>query len=177
MASSTPPKLQRQQSGWFNRNWKWFVPVVCLGAVVIVVCFVGLIFTTIFGVMKSSDVYKQAVQSAKLDSRVVSEMGAPMEEGLMMTGNINLVNDSGQADLVIPITGPKGRGTIHAVATKTKGKWTFSSLIVQVEGKQKIDLQQKLGKASHHLSVFSGMVGRMFDKRFKPHQKLLTARA
>jgi Cytochrome oxidase complex assembly protein 1 len=135
---------QRQQASWISRNWKWFVPVICIGAVVIAVGFFGLIYTAVSGMMKSSDAYKLAVQSAKTNPRVTREIGSPMKEGFFMTGNINLSNDSGLANLAIPISGPKGKGTIYAVASKTKGTWTFSSLVVQVDGRPKIDLKQKL---------------------------------
>ncbi len=50
---------------------------------------------------------------------------------------------SGQADIAIPISGPKGKATIYAVATKSGGKWTYSKLTVQVVGGgDEIDLNE-----------------------------------
>jgi hypothetical protein len=40
---------------------------------------------------------------------------------------------SGDADLTIPISGPKGKGTIYAVATKSAGEWTYSKLVVKID--------------------------------------------
>ncbi len=51
---------------------------------------------------------------------------------------------SGEADLAIPISGPKGKATIYAVATKSGGKWTYSKLTVQVVGGgDEIDLNEE----------------------------------
>ena len=36
-------------------------------------------------------------------------------------------------DIAIPISGPKAKGTIYAVGTKSAGKWEFSKLAVQVD--------------------------------------------
>jgi hypothetical protein len=38
--------------------------------------------------------------------------------------------NSGKANLVIPISGPRGRGRIHAVAQESGGIWRFTHLQV-----------------------------------------------
>lgn len=93
--------------------------------------------------MKSTDVYKTAVARAKSDSAVTEALGTPIEEGWFMTGKTNVEGTSGEADIGIPISGPKGKGTIYAVAKKTAGRWTYSTLEVEVkESGQRIGLLQ-----------------------------------
>ena len=124
-----------------DRNWKWFVPVACVGGLLAIATFIVMIVMIVFSTIKSSDAYKQAVQTAKNDSRVISAIGAPLKEGLFVTGNISVGGSSGQADLAIPISGPKSSGTIYAVASKSVGVWNFSSLVVEVNGSsQRINL-------------------------------------
>ena len=41
---------------------------------------------------------------------------------------------SGYADLVIPISGPKGEGTLYVEAEKARGQWYFTTLEVTVAG-------------------------------------------
>ena len=49
---------------------------------------------------------------------------------------------SGEADIAIPISGPKGQGTIHAVAKKSAGEWTYTTLEVEIkETGKRIPLQ------------------------------------
>ena len=118
---------QPQAGNWWNRNWKWFFPVGCLGVIVLLIGFGALIVYLIFGFVKSAETYKQAVLKAKTHSAVVEALGQPIEEGLFVTGNINISGSSGESDLAIPISDPKGKVTMYAVATKSAGKWTFST--------------------------------------------------
>ena len=119
----------------------------CLGLLAIFTGFVALIVTIVFGMMKSSDVYKDALTAARSDVAVEMALGTPIEEGLFVMGNINISGSSGQADLAIPISGPRDKGTIYAVAEKSAGRWTFSTLVVEIKTSgEKIDLMKKKGK-------------------------------
>lgn len=105
--------------------------------------FVVVIASILFGAMKSSDVYKAALAKAKADPRVVAALGSPITDGFFISGKTNVSGTSGHADLTVPISGPKGKGTIYFVASKFAGEWTFSKLIVEVEKTgERIDLVQ-----------------------------------
>jgi hypothetical protein len=120
--------------GWWSRNWKWFVPTgCCLTPLVLGGAFAAFLFLVVFGALKQSDVYKTAVSRAKSDSRVAAALGTPLEEGWYLSGNTSVNGASGDADIAIPISGPKGKGTIYAVATKSGGEWSYSKLQVKVE--------------------------------------------
>ncbi len=139
--SNVPAPVSAPRPGWWSRNWKWFVPTGCLTMVALVAGFVALIVVIVFGAMKSSDVYKTAVARAKSNPAVIEALGSPLKEGLFLSGKTNVDGASGEADLSIPISGPKGSGTIYAVATKSAGQWNYSTLQVEVKGSgQRIDL-------------------------------------
>jgi hypothetical protein len=130
-----PPPLAPQppRGNWWTRNWKWFVPTGCLTLIAMMVLFVACIVFLVFSVMKSSDAYKIAVARAKSDQRVVAALGTPIKEGMFSSGKTNVTGPSGEADIAIPISGPKGKATIYAVATKSEGRWSFSKLDVKIE--------------------------------------------
>ena len=104
--------------------------------------FVAVIVIVVFGALKSSDAYKLAVARAKADPRVTAALGTPISEGMFLSGNTNVDGASGEANLAIPISGPKGKATLYVVATKSAGKWTYSKLIVQPAGGDEIDLMK-----------------------------------
>lgn len=121
-------------AGWWSRNWKWFLPTgCCLTPLVLGGAFFAFVVVVVFGAMKQSDVYKTAVGRAKADARVTSALGTPISEGWFLSGKTNVNGGSGDADLSIPISGPKGKGTIYAVATKSAGQWTYSKLAVKID--------------------------------------------
>ena len=135
----SPPPIR--PPNWWQRNWKWFVPTGCVGLLILVVGFISLVGLVVMSAMKSSDAYKMAVTRAKADPRVAAALGEPISEGMFTSGNTNVNGGSGQADLSIPLSGPKAKGTLYAVATKTAGEWTYSTLAVKVADSGKtIDL-------------------------------------
>ena len=152
MQMQKPPPLRgavppQKQTTWWHRNWKWFVPVGCLGLLVIITGFAALIVTFVFGIMKSSDVYQVALAAARSDPAVEMALGTPIEEGLFVMGNINVSGSSGEANLAIPISGPDNKATIYAVAEKSAGRWIFPTLIVEIATTgERIDLRQEKGK-------------------------------
>ena len=98
-----------------------------------------------FGAMKSSDVYKEALARAKASPAVAEALGTPIKAGYFISGNIKVSGPSGDADLSIPISGPRGKGTIYVEARKSAGEWSFSLLEVKIAGTQeRIDLLQPL---------------------------------
>lgn len=127
---------QPARPGWWSRNWKWFVPAGCLTFVVLMVAFVAAIVLIVFGAMKSSDAYKTAVARAKANSDVVAALGTPIAEGMWVSGKTNVNGSSGEADITFPISGPKGKAKVYAVATKTAGRWTYSTLEAEIDGRE-----------------------------------------
>jgi hypothetical protein len=103
--------------------------------------FVAFIALVVMGSIKSSDAYKFALAKAQNDPRVQQRLGTPIEAGMFASGSINVSGSSGKADLTIPISGPKGKGSIYADATKFAGEWKFNRLEVAFEGDpQRVDL-------------------------------------
>jgi Cytochrome oxidase complex assembly protein 1 len=126
-----------EKKGWFGRNWKWFVPVGCLSMVLMIVVFIAAVVYFAFGSIKSSTVYQEAITKTRSNADVIRELGEPIEPGWLISGTINVNESSGNADLSIPVSGPKKSGTVYVVATKKMGKWDIYGLEVAVEGENK----------------------------------------
>jgi len=120
------------QKNWWSRNWKWFVPTGCLTMLLACAGFVTLIFSIVLGSLKSSDVYNESLAKARTNAQVTAALGTPVEPGFWVSGNISVENSSGQADLSIPVSGPNGTGTIYVTATKSAGRWNYSTMICEI---------------------------------------------
>jgi hypothetical protein len=132
------------RKGWFGRNWKWFVPSGCMTIIVLIAVFVGGILAVVEGSVKRSDAYIQALARVQADPQVSDKIGRPIEPGWFISGSVNVNGDSGDANLSIPISGPKGKGKIYVEAKKSAGLWQFETLQVEVEGQPgRIDLLQE----------------------------------
>jgi hypothetical protein len=121
---------------WFSRRWKWFIPTVVLGLVLVVAAAVGILLTFVFGLLKSSEPYQHAVAVASGNPEVVRELGAPIDPAWYVSGNIIVSGNSGDADLAIPLNGKFHHGTVYVVAKKTDGVWTYDKLQMLVDGQE-----------------------------------------
>jgi hypothetical protein len=120
------------------------VPVGCLSGLTLVVGLVAGVLIFVFSLMKSSDAYKLAFARVQSSPAAVNALGEPLKSGLFVSGNINVNGPSGAANLSIPVSGPKGGGTIQLKATKSVGRWTFDALFLDVAATgQRIDLLEE----------------------------------
>ncbi|HXZ27137.1 MAG TPA: cytochrome c oxidase assembly factor 1 family protein [Terriglobales bacterium] len=139
--SATATPVPPQPQGWFARHWKAVVGVGCLGVIILAVAFVGGIMLLVMGSIRSSDAYQQALAKAKANPEVVLRLGQPIQPGWFISGSINVSGAAGDADLSIPISGPKGKGTVYVVGKKSAGEWSYTRMEVEVEGQPgRIDL-------------------------------------
>lgn len=120
------------------------LPWILLGCGVLFAGFIALIvfiFFVVGSAMRSSDPYKTALQRAQNDPRVTAALGSPIKPGFFVQGSINTdANGTGNADLTVPISGPKGKGHLHVVGTKSGGTWSYSTMTVTPENAGPIDL-------------------------------------
>ncbi len=128
---------------WQKRNWesveefkrvqkKW-----AIAGLIVFVCILALISVIMFTVsaaIKKSDVYQEALMKAKSNPAVVMTIGEPMEDGIFPSGNIEVENGTGTANLSFTLKGPKGKGTVMIDATKAMGKWRFNGLVFVPKG-------------------------------------------
>ncbi len=117
-------------------SWTGRLGVLIFG--LLVVGFIGGVFFFITSSFKSSPVYQQAMEAARSDGAVAAALGTPIDSGWLITGSISEQGLSGDADLIIPIAGPRGRGTLYASARKGNGTWQFYTLAVQVDGDNEV---------------------------------------
>jgi hypothetical protein len=127
-----PPIPPGAKRNWWTRNWKWFVPTGCLTIIVLLAAFTISVALIAFSAIKSTDVYKDAVAKAKANPAVIEALGSPIEEGMFVSGNTSVNGASGESNLAIPISGPKGKATIYVKAAKSLGRWQYVDLVVEV---------------------------------------------
>jgi hypothetical protein len=138
--SPITPQIPAQSKSWLARKWKLLVGLL----VVLLVLGIAVVFGIISLVMssiKGSDVATEAMARARSNPTVVQHLGLPIGEGWLVSGSINVSTGSGDADLSLPISGPKGKGTIYVTAQKSGGVWRYTLMQAAIAGTaEKIDL-------------------------------------
>jgi len=141
MTAESPPAAGSVKSAgdpvrperWWQRHPRWCVAVVITGSALVMAVIVLAVFTVVIGSIRSSDVYVTAMDRVRHDPAVVSALGTPFREGMLVTGNIHVSGPTGLAELEIPVSGPKASATVYVEATKQLGEWRFDHLIVQLD--------------------------------------------
>jgi TonB family protein len=123
-----------QQKGCWGRNWKWIVPVGCLGLILGLVALVAGIFFVAMSAMKSSDVYQGALRAAQAHPAAVERLGEPIKDGWLVKGNVKYDAAGGSANLEIPVSGPKNAGTLYVRAVMSDDAWMYEKLDLAVAG-------------------------------------------
>ena len=111
-----------QQKSWFSRNWMWLVPTSgCLLIILLLVFGVGAAIFGVTKLMTGSEPYEYALEKATNDPIVIEHLGDSIESNGIMKGNISLKwNNSGEANITIPIKGNKGKGSVTIIGSKRK---------------------------------------------------------
>ncbi len=128
---------------WWSRNWKWFVPTLVVTGMALIAAFILAIMSFLFGMMKSSEPYQTGLSRARADAAVVAALGEPITPGYFVQGNIDGSAASGEANLAIPLKGSRGAATLYVEANKRAGEWQYETLVVALDGGQRIDLRDE----------------------------------
>lgn len=132
--------MSEPRPGWLARNWKWGLPVGCLAIVLLFAAFFGAVTYAVFGMMKNSDPYTLAMALARGNPVVTHALGTPVEEGWFVSGSIRESGPAGEAQLAIPLSGPKGKGTLYVEARRSLGQWSLRQLVFEAPDASRIDL-------------------------------------
>ena len=130
----------QQQKGCLGRNWKWMLPVGCLGLILGAVALIGGIVFVAMSAVKSSDVYQGALRAAQAHPAAIERLGEPIKDGWFVTGNVKYEGGGGNANFEIPVSGSKNSGTLHVRAISPDGTWMYERLDLSVEGGETVSL-------------------------------------
>ncbi|PLX49609.1 MAG: hypothetical protein C0613_06880 [Desulfobulbaceae bacterium] len=117
--------------GWGLKKGKWLAAIVVLAAIFpmtgAVVATVLLVF---FVLVRSSDIYRQALFVIRHDPAVVSQLGAPIRPGLFVQGNVIRKSSITMVTLAIPLTGASAKATAFVVGHRHGVHWSLADLQV-----------------------------------------------
>ena len=112
------------QGGWLGRHWKLVLVLVLAVAVLLVV----MVCAAVFMAMSNSEVPSKAFALAERNPVLTERLGSPLRKGWLVSGSIETTAASGHAELAVPISGPKGSGTLYVEAHKQAGLWKIDLL-------------------------------------------------
>src|SRR5207248_7300523 len=119
------PSPGMPRPNWFGRSWKWVVAVGCLLSVLLAGGCALMVFFFATGLMKQSDAYKIALARAQANPAAIEAIGSPISQTGIVSGSINVNGPTGEANLSIPLSGPKKKATLYVETKKSADLWCF----------------------------------------------------
>jgi hypothetical protein len=119
-------------------------------AVVILALMVGALVVGFFGrlsgPMESSWAYEQGLQLVRSSPQAVEVLGHPIEAG-KVDGWVRISGETGDAELSVPVSGPRGSGVLELVARKRSERWSFERATLDVFARdRRLDLMSGAAK-------------------------------
>ncbi|MBN2580395.1 MAG: hypothetical protein JXB10_15535 [Pirellulales bacterium] len=132
---------EQPRRGWWSRNWKWFVPTLLLGCIIICCGVPAGIIGYVAMKMKGLEPYAVSLQKVLMDPQIKEAIGEPIElDSILPSGQYHEEGESGEAKYYWDVKGPKGKAKIEMQARKMGGKWALVVLTATLEDGKKIDL-------------------------------------
>ncbi len=126
--------MEEQRKNWFGRNWKWAVPTFgCLTVIVLGIFFAFALYTGVSTLFKDSEPYEMAMSSLNSNEYVIEKLGQPIEANGMFQGSINYSNNTADADIKVPVKGPKGEGALTVIAKKKNDVWSYQLMQLEID--------------------------------------------
>jgi len=136
---------------WANNEWRdvehfkrtqriW--ARVGVGAFFGIPLFFGVIFAVVMMAFNSSDAYRLTVDELRDHPALERHLGLPVEPaGWWTSGNIQINNDGGWAELNFDVEGSKASGTVFVYLDLHGNVWTIRQLTVFTEDGAQITLE------------------------------------
>ncbi len=103
---------------------------------------IALIFWGVTKAIKSNAPYNDSITAVQSNPAAQEALGTPIDPGFFPSGNVSINNGEGKVDFSIPVSGPKGKGTVRVVGTKPSGStvWIYDTWQLEIEGADPIPL-------------------------------------
>jgi hypothetical protein len=155
-AASAGPPLDMFDWAW--RHKLMMLPIVA--ALVLSVCsgITAMIYISALSGIRNLPLHKQSVQIAAADPRIQAALGEPILGGIIGkdgTVNVSEDNQTGFADIEIPITGPQGNGKLLVKARLDEEVWIIDQLTAVLEDGQVLTLPTELAPPDPELDTES----------------------
>ena len=102
--------------------------LVVLVLLAVPVC--GGLFWFIFTDLRQTEPYHAALAAVRQDLTVVDRLGEPIVDGWLATGDVEIENDRGEAQLFFTVRGPRGSADVQARARRRGGVWRLVTVDV-----------------------------------------------
>jgi len=122
------------QENWFQRHWKWLVPVIILlSAIPVLQSTLGDAIKDYGTLYSNPSLYENALTKVRQHKKASDFLGDPIETLFLVEGEVRYFNDGNSVIMTIPIKGSKIKGRMDIEANKLDDNWVYSLIRVRTK--------------------------------------------
>ncbi len=119
------PRPIEPERSWAGRHRGVVIRFVAVAAIASIT---GASLYWAFTMLGNSGPAQLAFATASSSPVLAERLGSPLKKGWLVSGSIEVNGPAGQAELSMPVSGPKGEGTLYLQAHKQAGLWQMDLL-------------------------------------------------
>lgn len=136
-----PPLTRAPPPGWWQRHWRWAMPLAVLAVLLMVAGIVWLALVEWSRWSRASEPYQEAMRRARCSIELVAVLGEPIQDGFLPTGSVQRnANGSASSQYVVSLSGPRGEAELYLEAHRENGAWDYPLLYAITRDDAAIDL-------------------------------------
>jgi hypothetical protein len=140
-----------EHKSWFQRNWKWSIPLIVFLCFLFTVLFSSKLGENIVGIAKvysESEVCDGALKIARADEKVLALLGElhPLSSLAILEGSHRYSNNYDTLNITFDVYGTKHerdvRSKMDVVSYRNGKQWRYTSIAIRI--KKPEDLKQRI---------------------------------
>ena len=125
-----------------RRSLKWIIPIIVVLAIVFYLFSsseMGKVATDLTQAYADQELYKNAIEKANSDQRVLNEIGEiqPIDKMTILNGEVNFSNDNQIVNSTIKVEGSKGNGKLDLTAERENESWRYEKINIRIKDSEK----------------------------------------
>src|SRR5690606_27097276 len=125
------------QKNWFQRNWKWALPISIL-AILCATLFFSLTGEHLgdFGKAYSDpQLFQGAMEKAQENEEVKRVLGEiePVSKMAILEGDVNYTNQNRNVQFTVRVEGKNGKALMDGIAERINDSWDYKKITIRVK--------------------------------------------
>ncbi|PKD17303.1 hypothetical protein APR41_18570 [Salegentibacter salinarum] len=127
-----------QQKSWWNRNWKWVLPIFGIIFISIAVFFssnMDGVAADLAQAYADTELYNNALVKVKTDQKAKVLLGdiEPIDKMAILEGHVEYSSDNKSVYSSVRIVGTKGKANMDISADRINNKWKYNEISIRIK--------------------------------------------
>ena len=125
-----------------KKSLKWLIPIIVVFGIVFYLFSssgMGKVATDLTQAYADQELYKNAIEKANSDQRVLENIGViqPIDKMTIFNGEVNFSDNNQTVNSTIKIIGSKGNGKLDLTAERENESWRYEKINIRIKDSQK----------------------------------------